>query len=169
MRFRHIQGSRIRFVLGCVIPRAGAVARSRNLGQALFGSPILRHTCVYHPKEVRNESQHLCNSAKRIDLPKNCHIRKEARKGGSDLRPHAPLLSPPPLSPIARATAQLPPCTQSDQFGTGSARDFTGTRGVTIPALYQLTFGPFWRFQFRIRIHPWPMDLPMAETRLFSC
>ena len=37
----YIQGSRIRFVLGCVIPRAGAVARSRNLGQALFGSPVL--------------------------------------------------------------------------------------------------------------------------------
>ena len=36
-----LQGSRIRFVLGCVIPRAGAVARSRNLGQALFGSPVL--------------------------------------------------------------------------------------------------------------------------------
>ena len=35
-----LQGSRIRFVLGCVIPRAGAVARSRNLGQALFGSPV---------------------------------------------------------------------------------------------------------------------------------
>ena len=35
-----IQGSRIRFVLGCVIPRAGAVARSRNQGQALFGSPV---------------------------------------------------------------------------------------------------------------------------------
>ena len=27
--------------VGCVIPRAGAVARSRNLGQALFGSPVL--------------------------------------------------------------------------------------------------------------------------------
>ena len=26
--------------IGCVIPRAGAVARSRNLGQALFGSPV---------------------------------------------------------------------------------------------------------------------------------
>ena len=39
---KHIQGSRIRFVLGCVIPRAGAVARSRNLGQALFGSPVRR-------------------------------------------------------------------------------------------------------------------------------
>ena len=36
----HIQGSRIRFVVGCVILRAGAVARSRNLGQALFGSPV---------------------------------------------------------------------------------------------------------------------------------
>ena len=35
-----VQGSRIRFVLGCMIPRAGAVARSRNLGQALFGSPV---------------------------------------------------------------------------------------------------------------------------------
>ena len=35
-----VQGSRIRFVLGCVIPRAGAVARSRNLGQTLFGSPV---------------------------------------------------------------------------------------------------------------------------------
>ena len=35
-----LQGSRIRFVLGCVIPRAGAVARSRNLEQALFGSPV---------------------------------------------------------------------------------------------------------------------------------
>ena len=37
---RTLQGSLIRFVLGCVIPRAGAVARSRNLGQALFGSPV---------------------------------------------------------------------------------------------------------------------------------
>ena len=37
-----LQGSQIRFVLGCVIPRAGAVARSRNLGQALFGSPAQR-------------------------------------------------------------------------------------------------------------------------------
>ena len=37
---KRIQGSRIRFVLGCVIPRAGAVARSRNLGQALIGSPV---------------------------------------------------------------------------------------------------------------------------------
>ena len=36
----NVQGSRIRFVLGCVIPRAGAVARSRNLGQALFGSSV---------------------------------------------------------------------------------------------------------------------------------
>ena len=36
----NVQGSRIRFVLGCVIPRAGAVARSCNLGQALFGSPV---------------------------------------------------------------------------------------------------------------------------------
>ena len=36
----HVQGSRIRFALGCVIPCAGAVARSRNLGQALFGSPV---------------------------------------------------------------------------------------------------------------------------------
>ena len=35
-----IQGSRIRFVLGCVIPRVGAVARSHNLGQALFGSSV---------------------------------------------------------------------------------------------------------------------------------
>ena len=35
-----LQGARIRFVLGCVIARAGAVARSRNLGQALFGSPV---------------------------------------------------------------------------------------------------------------------------------
>ena len=35
-----LQGSRIRCVLGCVIPRAGAVARSLNLGQALFGSPV---------------------------------------------------------------------------------------------------------------------------------
>ena len=34
-----LQGSRIRFFLGCVIPRAGAVARSCNLGQDLFGSP----------------------------------------------------------------------------------------------------------------------------------
>ena len=41
-----IQGSRIRFVLGCVIPRAGAVARSRNLGQALFGSPVVKRLSV---------------------------------------------------------------------------------------------------------------------------
>ena len=39
--FELVQGSRIRFVLGCVIPRAGAVARSRNLGQALCGSPVV--------------------------------------------------------------------------------------------------------------------------------
>ena len=38
-----VQGSRIRFFLGCVIPCAGAVTRSRNLGQALFGSPVLYH------------------------------------------------------------------------------------------------------------------------------
>ena len=36
----NVQGSQIRFVLGCVIPHACAVARSRNLGQALFGSPV---------------------------------------------------------------------------------------------------------------------------------
>ena len=41
----HVQGSRIRFVLGCVIPSAGAVARSRNLGQVLFGSPVLVKQC----------------------------------------------------------------------------------------------------------------------------
>ena len=50
--------------------------------------------------------------------------------------------------PLSRRSRARPPnclpCSQSDQFGTGSARDFTGTRGVTIPALYQLTFGPFW-------------------------
>ena len=43
-----IQGSRIRFVIGCVIPRAGAVARSRNLGQALFGSPVYSGTVSQH-------------------------------------------------------------------------------------------------------------------------
>ena len=44
---------RIRFVLGCVIPRAGAVARSRNLGQALFGSPVhYTEKCRFMGKEV---------------------------------------------------------------------------------------------------------------------
>ena len=41
-----VQGSQIRFVLGCMIPRAGAVARSRNLGQALFGSPVHNFSAI---------------------------------------------------------------------------------------------------------------------------
>ena len=52
---KQIQGSRIRFVLGCVIPRAGAVARSRNLGQALFGSPVLRG--AIEKKQQRQEEE----------------------------------------------------------------------------------------------------------------
>ena len=44
-----VQGSRIRFALGCVIPRAGTVARSRNLGQALFGSPVQGDSSARRP------------------------------------------------------------------------------------------------------------------------
>ena len=50
--FEAVQGSRIRFVLGCVIPCAGAVARSRNLGQALFGSPVW----VADPNCIKNRA-----------------------------------------------------------------------------------------------------------------
>ena len=70
-----LQGSRIRFVLGCVIPRAGAVARSRNLGQALFGSPVSEAKsemlCVRNAKDYCREIQY---SAKRKVCPIGCMI-----------------------------------------------------------------------------------------------
>merc|ERR1719264_2208213 len=53
-----MQGSRIRFVIGCVIPCAGAVAGSRNLGQALFGSPVSTGL-------VRNGGLRLCETVPR--------------------------------------------------------------------------------------------------------
>ena len=59
--FEAVQGSRIRFVLGCVIPCAGAVARSRNLGQAFLGSPVTYVSSVTEVTFVINSIAAKCN------------------------------------------------------------------------------------------------------------
>ena len=44
-RYKAYRVGQKRFVLGCVIPPAGAVARSRNLGQTFLANSV-----PYHPK-----------------------------------------------------------------------------------------------------------------------